>query len=112
MNNKKCLLVIDVQNGMFNLPRKLFKSDIVLNNIISLIEKAREENAIIVYMQQCGKENSFFKEGSKGWKIHPQVPPGINDIVLKKKHSDSFQDTSLDDILINNKINSGMWFCN
>ncbi len=73
MNSKKCLLIIDVQNGMFNLPRELYKSDIILNNIISLIEKARKENTLIIFMQHCGNENSFFIEGSEGWKIHPKV---------------------------------------
>ena len=104
MNNKKCLLVIDVQNGMFNLPRKLYKSDIILDNIISLIEKARKEKAIIVYVQHCGDENSFFNEGSDGWKIHSKVTPRKNDILIKKTHSDSFQDTKLDGILVNSNI--------
>ena len=106
MSNKKCLLVIDVQNGMFSLPRKLFNSDAILDNIIFLIEKARKENAIIIYMQHCGNENSPFKEGSKGWKIHPKVLPNENDIVIEKTHPDSFQDTKLNDILKNNNINS------
>ena len=106
MNNKKCLLVIDAQNGMFDLPRKLYNGNVILNNIISLIEKSRKENAIIIYMQHYGNENSFFKEGSEGWKIHPKVLPRKNDIVLKKTHSDSFQNTKLDDILKNKKINN------
>ncbi len=106
MNNNKCLLVIDVQNGMFNLPRKLYKSDIILGNICSLIEKARKENSVIIFMQHCGNENSFFYEGSENRKIHSKVSPQINDIVIKKIHSDSFQDTKLDDILKNSNINN------
>ena len=106
MNNKKCLLVIDVQKGMFNLPRKLYKSNIILNNITTLIEKARKENAIIIYMQHYGNEDSPFKENSEGWKIHSKILIEKNDLVLKKTHSDSFQDTELDDILKNNSINN------
>ena len=104
MKSKKCLLVIDVQNGMFNLPRELYKGDIILDNIISLVEKARKENVIIIYMQHYGNENSFFSEGSKGWEIHSKVSPKGNDIVIEKTHSDSFQDTKLDEILKNNNI--------
>ena len=106
MSNKKCLLVIDVQNGMFSLPRKLYNGDIILDNITSLIEKARKENAIIIYMRYCGNENSPFKKGSEGWKIHPKVLPKENDIVIEKTHPDSFQGTKLNDILKSNNINS------
>ena len=60
MKNKKCLLVIDAQNGMFSLPRELHKCDFILDNILSILEKARKENVIIIYMQHCGNENSFF----------------------------------------------------
>lgn len=105
MNNKKCVLAIDVQNGMFNLPRELYKSEIVLDNIYSLLEKARKENALIIFMQHCGNENSFFKEGSENWKIHSKVSPKRNEIVLKKTHPDSFQNTKLDSIIKHSNIN-------
>ena len=106
MDNKKCLLVIDVQNGMFNLPRKLYKSDIILDNICSLIGKARKEKSLIVFMQHHGNENSFFNEGSENWKIHSKVSPRESDFIIKKTHSDSFQNTKLNDILKNNNINN------
>ena len=105
MSNKKCLLVIDVQNGMFSLPRKLYNSNIILDNITSLIAKARNENVLIIYMQHYGNENSPFKKESEGWKIHSKVLPKENDIVIEKTRPDSFQDTKLNDILKSNNIN-------
>ncbi len=104
MNSKKCLLVIDAQNDMFNLPVEMYHGELILDNISSLIDKARKENTPIIYMQHCDSENSFFSEGSEGWEIHPKVSPKLNDIVLKKMYSDSFQDTKLDEILKSNKI--------
>ena len=104
MNNQKCLLVLDVQNGMFNLPLDIYNWEIILENIYSLIEKARSENALIVYTQHCEKENSHFEEGSEGWEIHSKISPKTKDIILSKIHPDSFQGTSLNDILINKKI--------
>lgn len=104
MNNRKCLLVIDVQNGMFNLPLELYNGNTILENIYSLIERARSENALIVYIQIYGKGNSPFKEGSNGWEFHSKISPRAVDIVLKKEHADSFQGTSLNDILKNNDI--------
>ena len=103
MNRKKCLLVIDAQNGMFNLPREMYNGNIILNNISGLIQNARAEGADVIYLQQCA-ENRYFKEGSEGWQVHLKVSPAENDIVLKKFHSDSFLDTGLDEILKSREI--------
>lgn len=104
MTNNKCLLVLDAQNGMFNLPIELYNGEIVLDNIYSLIEKARSEKALIIYMQYYGNENSPFEEGSTGWEIHSKITPKPEDIVLKKEHADSFQGTQLKEILTKNEI--------
>jgi nicotinamidase-related amidase len=99
MISKKCLLVIDVQLGMFNLSRPLYKSDSLLRNIRNLIHKARSGNVRLIYLQHCGSENSPFKKGSNGWHIHPSIDPTANDYVIEKKHPDSFQDTNLEEVL-------------
>jgi nicotinamidase-related amidase len=99
MSSKKCLLIIDVQLGMFNLSRPLYKSDSLLEKIIKLIQKARSKNIAVVYVQHCGNERSPFKKGSVGWNIHPSVYPTENDYVIEKKYPDSFQDTNLEEVL-------------
>lgn len=104
MNDRKGILVLDAQNGMFNLPIELYNGKVVLENIYSLIEKARSEKALIIYMQYCGKENSPFKAGSDGWEIHSKITPRPEDIVLRKEHADSFQGTPLNEILTKNGI--------
>jgi len=105
MTSKKCLLIIDVQLGMFNLSRPLYKSDSLLRNIQNLIQKARSENITIVYLQHCGRDKSPFKKGSPGWEIHPSIRPANNDYVIEKKYSDSFQDTPLEQTLKKLAIN-------
>jgi nicotinamidase-related amidase len=89
---------------MFSLSRALYKSDFLLKNIKILIEKAKKENAPVVFVQRCGSENSPFKKGSSGWNIHPSINPDVNDYVIEKKYSDSFQDTGLNEILTNLEI--------
>jgi len=100
MTSKKCLLVIDVQFGMFNLSRPLFNSDTILENIKILIQKARSGNTPVIFIQHCGSENSPFNKGSDGWKIHPSTILAANEYVVEKKYSDSFQGTELGEILI------------
>ena len=99
MASKKCLLVMDVQFGMFNLSRPLFKSDSLLNNILELVQKARLENIPIIFIQHCGGEKSPFKKGTIGWHIHPSIIPCENDYFIEKKFADSFQDSGLLELL-------------
>jgi nicotinamidase-related amidase len=99
MASKKCLLVMDVQFGMFNLSRPLFKSDSLLSNIMELVQKARLENIPIIFIQYCGGEHSPFKKGSAGWNIHPLIFLCESDYFVEKRYSDSFQDTRLEELL-------------
>jgi nicotinamidase-related amidase len=99
MTSKKCLLVIDIQSGMFNLSRPLYKGDTLLENTKSLIQNARAENIPVVFVQHCGSENSPFQKGSAGWDFHPLISPDANEYVIEKKYSDSFQETELDEVL-------------
>lgn len=105
MSGKQALLVIDVQTGMFTLPVPLYKGQDVLSNIVGLIEKARKRDVPIIYMQHCGKKGSLFEENTSGWQIHPAIRPQEHDIILQKKHSDSFYQTNLADVLQSRDIN-------
>ena len=100
MSSKKCLLVIAVQIGMFNLSRPLYKSNLILSNIEQLIKKARLENSKIIFVQHCGSEKSPFKKGTGGWKLHPLINPESDEYIIEKKYLDSFQDTKLNEILM------------
>lgn len=100
MSSKKCLLVIDLQIGMFALSKPLYKGDSLLAKIKQLINKARTENSRVIYLQHCGSDRSPFKKGTNGWKLHPLINPEPGENVIEKKYSDSFQDTGLKDILL------------
>jgi nicotinamidase-related amidase len=96
MTFKKCLLVIDVQVGMFELSRPLYQADALLENIVRLIQKARFAECPIIYVQHNGKAGSPFIKGSLGWKIHPLINPSASDVIIEKKYPDSFQETTLE----------------
>lgn len=88
-----------MQTAMFGLSRPLFNADALLENVKSLIVKAREAGNPVVFVQHCGGENSPFHKGTPGWNIHPSIKPGNDDIFVEKNFSDSFQATDLDAIL-------------
>jgi nicotinamidase-related amidase len=106
MPGKQALLVIDVQTGMFTLPIPLYQNQILLENIIRLIKKARDNNVPVIYVQYCGEKGSLFEEGTPGWKIHPEITPQENDIVILKKHADAFHKSNLEQILKDHSIDT------
>jgi len=101
---KKCVLVIDVQVGMFHLSRPLYNADALLENIRGLLQRARSANSPVVYLQHCGKAGSPFEKNSPGWHIHPSVRPSAQDDVIEKKYADSFRETILEHVLLHLEI--------
>jgi nicotinamidase-related amidase len=99
MSSKKCLLVIDVQQGMFNLSKPLYRGANILVGIKKLIQKARINNVPTIFIQHCGKEKSIFEKGSPGWQIHPEIAPNESKIIIEKNYSDAFHGTNLNNTL-------------
>lgn len=106
MSFKKCLLVVDVQNGMFKLSKPLYRSANILIGIKKLVQRAKSDNVPIIFIQHCGKPKSIFEKGSTGWKIHPIIAPNESKIIIEKKFSDAFQETNLDNTLKELSVNT------
>jgi nicotinamidase-related amidase len=96
---KKAVLVIDVLVGIFQLPVKLFHEEMFLSNIEKLLVKSRSSGIPIIYIQHNGPRGSQLEKGKPGWKIHPRVAPTSRDIIIPKKHPDSFQESTLEDTI-------------
>jgi nicotinamidase-related amidase len=99
MPSNKALLVVDAQVAFSHLSRPLYNGDIVLDNIRTLIDRARAAGAPIVYLQHSGGHGSAFEKGSPGWQIHPSITPRQEDSVIEKQKADAFQGTALEDRL-------------
>ena len=64
------LLVVDVQNGVVG---GAHKRDEVVANVGSLVEKARDANVPVVWVQHSDEE---LTKGSDDWRIVPELAPG------------------------------------
>jgi nicotinamidase-related amidase len=60
---KTALLIIDVQRGLFNRSSPVYKAKELLASINALEDRAREQGAPIVYVQQCN--DSLLVEGTE-----------------------------------------------
>lgn len=92
------LVVIDVQNIMFETPGlPLYNEETVLNNIQTLIAKARAASVPVVYIQHTTEGiGSEFEKDSHNWQIHPAIAPQDGDTVSLKYTYDAFLNTELD----------------
>ncbi len=91
---KTALLVIDVQNGVVTGNHE---RDAVVANVGSLVEKAREAQIPVVWVQHNDEGNLV--EGNEAWKIVPELAPDDLEPVVQKRYGDSFEDTNLESVL-------------
>jgi len=87
------LLVVDVQNGVV---KEAHQRDEVVANIGALVEKAREEQIPVVWVQHSDED---LPRGSETWQIVSELTPGDAEPVVEKNYGDSFEDTTLETVL-------------
>jgi nicotinamidase-related amidase len=87
------LLVVDVQNGVVE---GAHERDAVVANVGSLVEKAREQQVPVVWVQHCSEN---LTPGSDSWRIVPELKPEDAEPLIEKTYGDAFEDTSLESVL-------------
>ncbi|HEY6331755.1 MAG TPA: cysteine hydrolase family protein [Blastocatellia bacterium] len=98
MDKNSVLLVIDLQVGIVDgLP--LHNNGQLLATVNSLLSKARAAGVEVIYVQHDGEKGHPVETESPGWAIHPVIAPAPNELVVRKRASDSFFETRLHEIL-------------
>lgn len=93
MTSKTALVIIDVQVGLFD---EVYDEDReVLERIQDLIARAHEAGSPVVYVQHNGWSGHPLEPGAPGYAIHPSIAPDEGDVIVQKRASDSFHDTTL-----------------
>jgi len=91
------LLVIDVQKGLFERSTPIYKAELVLENINTLIKQARKADVPVVFIQHSN--NKTLLKNSDAWKLHPAIKPQAGEDIIHKIHGNAFTGTSLHDEL-------------
>jgi nicotinamidase-related amidase len=92
------LLVIDVQNDVM---AGVHNRDGVIANIAFLVDKARAENAPVVWVQHSSDD---LPEGSDGWLYVDELTHSGSEPVVHKRYGDSFENTDLEAVLAERKV--------
>jgi len=90
---QSALLVIDVQQGLFEKSTPVYKAEELLEHINGLIEDAHRAEAPVIYIQH---ENKMLVKGSDDWQLHPRMHLSGAYCVIEKQHGNAFQETILD----------------
>lgn len=92
------LLVIDVQNDVVG---GAHNRDGVVANIATLVDKARSDNAPVIWVQHSSDDMPI---GSDGWQYVPELKQDEAEPVVHKRYPDSFEETDLEAVLAERKI--------
>jgi nicotinamidase-related amidase len=87
------LLVIDVQNGVVE---GTHERDAVVANVGGLVERARQEQVPVVWVQH---NDDNLAKGSEDWQLVPELSRDGAEPLVDKSYADSFEDTRLEDVL-------------
>lgn len=99
---KKALVVIDVQEALFAYDEfPVYRSEELFKNIGALIENARQHNVPIIFVRHNDDEMLF---GSHLWQVHKRLNALETDIYVNKQKPDSFFETNLKEVLVQEKI--------
>lgn len=92
------LLVIDVQNGVVG---NAHDRDRIVGNIKSLVDRARVEDAPVIWVQHSDEE---MPRGSQQWEYVPELERLAGEPVVHKTYGDSFEETDLEERLAERSV--------
>jgi nicotinamidase-related amidase len=87
------LLIIDVQQGLFEESTPVYRADEVLKNINALVDRAHAAGVPVFWVQHSTATDLV--EESHDWQLHAALKPLTTDHFIRKHHGNAFQDTRL-----------------
>ncbi|MFW5749071.1 MAG: isochorismatase family protein [Chloroflexota bacterium] len=91
------LLVIDVQQALFEQKTPVYAADHLLCAINRLIAQARQVGAPVICFQHINK--GILREAAPGWRLHPALNVAADDCLMTKRYGSAFKATVLHDTL-------------
>lgn len=85
------LVVIDVQQGMFELTGALHEGQEVVARLGAVLERARTQRVPIFHVRHEGAGG--FERNAPGWFHHPVVAPKDGETIVDKRRSSAFHET-------------------
>jgi nicotinamidase-related amidase len=104
------LLVMDVQQGLFNREAGLYDENHFMANINKLIKYTRDTGNYLIFLQH-NNDRSLIKY-SPGWELHKGIDYRDSDIKVEKEDQDAFKNSQfkneLDKLNVNRVVITGL----
>lgn len=94
------VLVIDVQVGLVDVASN---GTSIVNRIVNVVNMARSASVPVIFIQH-DDDGGNLQPSSPGWHLHPLLKPSVDEIVIRKRASDSFYRTPLLNVLRSKRI--------
>ena len=108
MNERKALLVIDMQKGSFTSETPRFDTIEVVNRINMLTRLFREIDLAVFFIQHNGNGTGVFEKNSEEWELLSDLKVETKDILIDKYANDVFYKSELQTKLIELNVNELM----
>jgi nicotinamidase-related amidase len=105
MENRKALLVIDMQKGSFTANTPRFDTDGVVRRINELASIFRAQNYPVIFIQHDGTGTGEFEKNAWDWENLDALVIEPDDILIDKYANDSFYNSTLHAALTKLKVN-------
>jgi nicotinamidase-related amidase len=103
---KSALLIVDVQNGVFNAPRRPHEADAVVERIAELIAAERHRESLIVAIQH--ETRGLVEPGTWEWQVVGNLRIRSGDTFVSKSTPDAFLGTDLERVLLAHGVETVM----
>ena len=91
--SQQALIVIDVQQGLFERSTPIYQADTVLANINSLIDDALRAGVPVIFIQHANDKTLV--KGTDAWQLHSEIQPLDGEEIIHKLHGNAFIETGL-----------------
>lgn len=92
------LILVDVQGAWVFGADAVPAADELAASIQTLLDRARAASALVVHLQNDGREDAPDQPGTPGWRL--AIEPREDERVLRKRGDDGFEGTGLIDVLL------------
>lgn len=90
---KRCLLIVDVQEGLFATPR--YDGEQIVGRLNLLADRFRASGDPVVFVQHCGPEGDPLHPSEPGHALYSGLNARSKDVRISKKSCDAFLGTGL-----------------
>lgn len=91
--DETALLIIDVQQGLFNRSQPIYHADELIRKLNLLADRFRSAGAPVVFIQHAN--DKMLLKGTPDWELHPGLERFEGDVLIEKTHGNAFEETNL-----------------